>query len=211
MRSPVRIRPGALREGWAPLEVTTLAGASSLGQDHGACTCQCLMGLDPIRGPSCPRSRSGDPGVQHIALASERLNRLPTIQPDGTQPDPLQRFPTHDHGDSLAAVASACSHIWWTKPPPLRPLMAICSYLVLPDRDQEALAERLRSIPGCDAFAAENRSVVLLVTETESKAAEDDLRRELETVPGIQSLVMTFGQIDSDLSRAISSPLPASP
>jgi nitrate reductase NapAB chaperone NapD len=89
--------------------------------------------------------------------------------------------------------------------------MAICSYLVLPSGDRNTLAEHLRAIPGCDAVTSENRNLLLLVTETESRAGEAELRGRLEAVSGVQSLVMTFGQIDLDAASASPSTPGAAP
>lgn len=77
--------------------------------------------------------------------------------------------------------------------------MPIRSYLVFPDAGQTgAVADRLSALPGCDVVPAENREVLLLVTETEDAAAEEALRRRLESVDGVRAMVLAFGDVDPD-------------
>jgi nitrate reductase NapAB chaperone NapD len=76
--------------------------------------------------------------------------------------------------------------------------MAICSYIVIPAPESiGAVADRLARLPGCAVVPAENRDVLLLVTETATDAEEEALRRALERTDGIQTLMLTFGEIDS--------------
>lgn len=44
--------------------------------------------------------------------------------------------------------------------------------------------------------------MLLLVTDTASEAEDRELRERLNAVPGIQALLMTFGEIDPDASPA---------
>lgn len=77
--------------------------------------------------------------------------------------------------------------------------MPVCSYLVIPERGAtEACAERLSALPGCEVVRAENRDVLLLVTETAGPAEERALRDALASIPGIRSLVLTFGELDTE-------------
>ncbi len=78
--------------------------------------------------------------------------------------------------------------------------MAICSYLVHTDDDPARLAERLRALPGCDALPSTNRKLVVLVTETGSAADDEELRRRVTSLPGVKSLVMTFGEMDPEVA-----------
>lgn len=89
--------------------------------------------------------------------------------------------------------------------------MAICSYLVFPSEGQtEALQRRLSAEPGCRVFPAENRDLLLLVTETDHAGAEAELRRRLESMPGMDALVLTFGDLDPVRGTDPASGLPAS-
>ena len=77
--------------------------------------------------------------------------------------------------------------------------MPICSYLVIAeDGASSRVAERLTALPGCDVVSAENRDVLILVTDTPGLEEEGALRREVEALDGIQALLLTFGEIDPD-------------
>jgi nitrate reductase NapAB chaperone NapD len=81
--------------------------------------------------------------------------------------------------------------------PQTRLLMPVCSYLVIPEKGQGArLARRLDELPGCDVVQARNREVLLLVTDTPGPAEDRRLRARIEGLPGIQALVLSFGEID---------------
>ena len=80
--------------------------------------------------------------------------------------------------------------------------MPICSYVVVPmpgtaQSTQAALSE----IQGCQVVPAENRDVLLLVTETDSSEEDRVLRNRLYDVPGIQALLMTFGEVQAQITR----------
>jgi nitrate reductase NapAB chaperone NapD len=75
--------------------------------------------------------------------------------------------------------------------------MPIRSYVVLPEAGaRDAVAKRLKSIPACDALPAENRDLVLLVTDTETGDEDEALFETVRQVVGVRSLVLTFGEVD---------------
>jgi nitrate reductase NapAB chaperone NapD len=77
--------------------------------------------------------------------------------------------------------------------------MPICSYLVIPEEGATAkVRARLEGIPECLVVAAENRDVLILVTETDGLDAEEELRSTVAATDGIQALLLTFGEIDPD-------------
>lgn len=77
--------------------------------------------------------------------------------------------------------------------------MPICSYLVIPGEGTLATVQsELAALVGCDVIRAENRDVLMLVTESTGPADEDRLRAEIEAVDGIDALLFTFGEIDPD-------------
>lgn len=81
--------------------------------------------------------------------------------------------------------------------------MPVCSYLVIPEEGAaDALARRLASVPGCDVARAENRDVLLLVTDTPGPAEDRELRSTLGDIEGLHALVLTFGEIDPDTEEA---------
>jgi nitrate reductase NapAB chaperone NapD len=77
--------------------------------------------------------------------------------------------------------------------------MAVCSYLVIPaEGATDAVMARLAALPGCETARAENREVILLVTDTEGAEQEKALRQQLESVEDILAMVFTFGDIDQE-------------
>ena len=75
----------------------------------------------------------------------------------------------------------------------------ISSYLVITEVGALArVAERLGALDGCDVVSAENRDVLILVTDTRGLEEEGALRRKVEALDGIQALLLTFGEIDPD-------------
>ncbi len=86
----------------------------------------------------------------------------------------------------------------------------ICSYLVISEEGAtERVTEQLAALPGCDVVSAENRDVLILVTDTPGLEAESALRQRVEALDGIQALLLTFGEIDPD--APIADPLAAAP
>lgn len=77
--------------------------------------------------------------------------------------------------------------------------MPVCSYLVIPEPGAgDVLANRLAALSGCDVVRAENRDVLLLVTDTPDPEADRELRDTVERLPGIHALVLSFGEVDPD-------------
>lgn len=77
--------------------------------------------------------------------------------------------------------------------------MPVCSYVVLPrPGGEDDLAEELSKIDGCEVVRARNAHVLLLVTTTDSFDADVRLRRQVEALPDIEALLMTFGEIDAE-------------
>jgi nitrate reductase NapAB chaperone NapD len=80
--------------------------------------------------------------------------------------------------------------------------MPVCSYLVVPETGAAGpVARRLSTLPGCDVARAENRDVLLLVTDTPGPDEDAELRATLESMEGIQALVLSFGEIDPETSE----------
>ena len=88
--------------------------------------------------------------------------------------------------------------------PPVRYLevssvMPTCGYVVLPDPGAvENVAAELDEIQGCQVFPAENRDLLLLVTQTGSFEDDLQLRQAVSEVAGVDALFLTFGEIDPD-------------
>lgn len=72
--------------------------------------------------------------------------------------------------------------------------MPIISYLVHPhEGKKEELINALEGIDACEVYPAQNRELLVLVTETESKAEEDMLKQKLETIDSLKMLSMVSG------------------
>ena len=72
--------------------------------------------------------------------------------------------------------------------------MPIKSYLAHPHEGKKAeLLEALVSINNCEAIPAENKDLVILITETETEFEEEQLKAKLETMPSIKLLAMVSG------------------
>ena len=81
--------------------------------------------------------------------------------------------------------------------------MPVCGYVVVPEPGESApLARRLRAEDGCEVVPARNDDMLLLVTMADSLDEDAALRRRIEALPGIQALLMTFGEIDPDTREA---------
>jgi nitrate reductase NapAB chaperone NapD len=78
----------------------------------------------------------------------------------------------------------------------------VCGYVVIPeDGSGRTLARKLAGFPGCDVARAENRELLLLVTDTPGAEEDRALRRRLEAMDGIRALVLAFGEIDPETSQ----------
>ena len=72
--------------------------------------------------------------------------------------------------------------------------MPIKSYLVYPhDGKKEELIKHLSTIESCEVTPAENKDVLVLVTETENKTSEANLKEVLESIDSLKLLAMVSG------------------
>jgi nitrate reductase NapAB chaperone NapD len=83
--------------------------------------------------------------------------------------------------------------LWNTLP------MPVCSYIIHPKPGSlSVLTEQLNAIKGCEATPADNRDLLILVTETADQAEERRLMEHVKQVEAIQNITQTFGQIETD-------------
>ena len=89
--------------------------------------------------------------------------------------------------------------------------MPICGYVVLSEPGAApALSARLASLPGCEVVRAENRDLLLLVTEASDRREDTALRERVEATDGVAALILTFGDVDpNDEGPGGSRPRPA--
>ncbi len=70
----------------------------------------------------------------------------------------------------------------------------IKSYIAWPLPGKAAeLQSQLLQIPGCQVLPAENRELLLLITDTPTEPAEKLLAAQLEALPNIQCLSLVAG------------------
>lgn len=72
--------------------------------------------------------------------------------------------------------------------------MPIKSYLVHPTEGKKgALAGELSNMQQCEVVPAENEEVLILVTETNSKQEEEELKEKLEQLSDIKLMALVSG------------------
>lgn len=72
--------------------------------------------------------------------------------------------------------------------------MPIKSYLVHPREGRKLqLADTLSKLTHCEVLPAENKEVLILVTETDSKQEEETLKEKLEQVEDIKLMALVSG------------------
>lgn len=72
--------------------------------------------------------------------------------------------------------------------------MAIISYLAHPHEGQkEALFKALTQVNQCDVIPAENKDVLVVVTDTLDKNADEKVKEQIETISSLKLLVMVSG------------------
>ncbi len=72
--------------------------------------------------------------------------------------------------------------------------MPIKSYLAHPHSGKKnELIEALSSIEQCEIMPAQNKEVLILITETEDKTEEAMLKEKLETIESLKLLAMVSG------------------
>ncbi len=72
--------------------------------------------------------------------------------------------------------------------------MPIKSYLVHPAEGKKAtLANELSNMQHCEVVPAENEEVLILITETDSKQEEEELKQNLEKISDIKLMALVSG------------------
>ena len=75
--------------------------------------------------------------------------------------------------------------------------MPVFSYLAYPvSGSKEQLFDDLTALDFCEVTSAENRDVLILVTDTPDEDSEKKLQEKLKTIKSLESLGMTFGHTD---------------
>ena len=72
--------------------------------------------------------------------------------------------------------------------------MPIFSYLAIPkDGARDVLCAELAKIEHCQIIPADNREVVVLVTDTPDESVEKELQKKLKGLECLHSLSLSFG------------------
>ncbi len=75
--------------------------------------------------------------------------------------------------------------------------MPIMSYLATPAKGEKSgLLSELNQLQYCQAMAAKNRDVIVLVTDTPDSTAETNLQNQLKELSSLQTLSMAYGHVD---------------
>ena len=76
--------------------------------------------------------------------------------------------------------------------------MPVFSYLAYPKQgSKEQLLSDLSALDYCEAMPADNREVLILVTDTPDDQTEKELQQKLKALKSLESLGMTFGHADA--------------
>lgn len=72
--------------------------------------------------------------------------------------------------------------------------MPIKSYLAHPqDGKKEALMEALSKIDNCEVIPAENKDLLIVITDTESKIDDEKIKESIEAIKSLKLLAMVSG------------------
>ncbi len=75
--------------------------------------------------------------------------------------------------------------------------MPIFGYVAIPEKGKlDTLCIELQATQHCEVIRAENREILILVTDTPDEPTEKALKEKLKAIKHIQSLSMTFGYND---------------
>ncbi len=78
--------------------------------------------------------------------------------------------------------------------------MPVFSYLAYPKPGQgRPLADRLRSLPGCEVVPSGGFELLILLTDTADDPSEELLQEQLENLEDLESLAMVYGHGSEEL------------
>jgi nitrate reductase NapAB chaperone NapD len=86
--------------------------------------------------------------------------------------------------------------------------MPVKSYLVIPaEGRKEALKKEIEALPGCEVTPAENRSLLVVLTEAEHEEADKALFEQLNALADLQmlTLVSAFTETASTIDPGLQS------
>lgn len=72
--------------------------------------------------------------------------------------------------------------------------MPIKSYLAHPhDGKKDKLTEALKALENCDVIPAENKDLLIIVTDTNTGEQDDQLKEQIESIDSLKLLAMVSG------------------
>ena len=76
--------------------------------------------------------------------------------------------------------------------------MPVFSYIAYPSKgtSKEQLIKDLSAMNHCEVMPAENKDVLILVTDTQGGDQESALQEKLKNLKSLQPLAMTYGHTD---------------
>jgi nitrate reductase NapAB chaperone NapD len=75
--------------------------------------------------------------------------------------------------------------------------MPVLAYIASPRSGaKRKLLKELNTLKHCEAFAADNVDILILVTDTPDRETEEKLQKHLNKLESLESLSMTFGYND---------------
>ncbi len=75
--------------------------------------------------------------------------------------------------------------------------MPVFSYLAYPEKDKkQQLLTELTSIEYCEVNPADNKDVIILITDAPDVATDKALQEKIQALDSLQSISMTFGHTD---------------
>ena len=78
--------------------------------------------------------------------------------------------------------------------------MPICSYIIHPALGKTAeLTDHLNSLHGCTAHPADNRDMIILVTDTIGKRDDETLQNTLSNITDIECMALSYANLEEDI------------
>lgn len=80
--------------------------------------------------------------------------------------------------------------------------MSVRSFLVYVAADaRDSVVGTLRNLPACEVLPAENRDVVVVVSEAAGRDEEDAFDEHLAAIPGVLNVALVAGYSDGEVQR----------
>ena len=72
--------------------------------------------------------------------------------------------------------------------------MSVRSFLVyVASGARDGVSQALAALPGCDVYPADNRDVIVVVSDVADRAAEETFDEQLAAIPGVLGAALVAG------------------